>query len=394
MKNLKLAVFLGFFLLVPLLAFSAQIKLAWDPVNDERVAGYKIYYGTSSKNYTNFVNVGKSTSYTLTGLTEGKVYYIAATSYDSQSKESSFSSELVVNIPITDSDGDGLSDNDETSTYKTDPYKYDTDGDGIGDGEEVAKGTDPLTPNSMIITAGLASFSHNQTTVYLNTSFTKPVVIVGPPTYKDSSPGVVRISNISSSSFNIRFQEWKYLDGIHGTEKASYLVLNEGRYLPSDGSIWEAKTFVLSGTGTWARITFSKPFPSTPKVFLTVQTAEDATPVIVRARNVDPTGFEVALFHEEAIKASHGTEIVGYVAVWAPNDYGNINGTPYAIGGAIVNSSWIKAGSFSLMLQEEKSADLETTHRQELVNILVFGTNIFAQNVWFIDSDPASLRLK
>lgn len=43
----------------------------------------------------------------------------------------------------TDSDDDGLYDTDETGVYGTDPYNPDTDGDGVGDGSEVENGTDP-----------------------------------------------------------------------------------------------------------------------------------------------------------------------------------------------------------------------------------------------------------
>lgn len=47
-----------------------------------------------------------------------------------------------------DSDGDGLSDEDEINIHGTDPTLWDTDGDGIGDGEEIAAGTNPSTPDS------------------------------------------------------------------------------------------------------------------------------------------------------------------------------------------------------------------------------------------------------
>jgi outer membrane protein OmpA-like peptidoglycan-associated protein len=48
-----------------------------------------------------------------------------------------------------DTDGDGLKDGMETTSYKTDPYKADTDGDGINDGEEVTGyRTDPLKPDT------------------------------------------------------------------------------------------------------------------------------------------------------------------------------------------------------------------------------------------------------
>ena len=43
-----------------------------------------------------------------------------------------------------DTDGDGLLDTDETSTFGTDPNQADTDQGGVGDGAEVANGTNPL----------------------------------------------------------------------------------------------------------------------------------------------------------------------------------------------------------------------------------------------------------
>jgi len=47
-------------------------------------------------------------------------------------------------LKTQDSDGDGLTDYDETTIYKTSPYLEDTDGDGIPDGEEVRLGQNPL----------------------------------------------------------------------------------------------------------------------------------------------------------------------------------------------------------------------------------------------------------
>ena len=55
---------------------------------------------------------------------------------------------LVVSSITVDSDGDGLSDSDETDIYRTDPFDPDTDDDGLTDGEEVALGTDPLADDS------------------------------------------------------------------------------------------------------------------------------------------------------------------------------------------------------------------------------------------------------
>jgi hypothetical protein len=48
---------------------------------------------------------------------------------------------------LVDTDGDGLTDEDELRAWGTDPAKYDTDGDGASDGMEVDATTDPLNPD-------------------------------------------------------------------------------------------------------------------------------------------------------------------------------------------------------------------------------------------------------
>lgn len=62
--------------------------------------------------------------------------------FQSPSKETE-SAATNLDLSLTDSDGDGLSDYDELNIYKTSPYLEDTDSDGISDYDEVAQGTDP-----------------------------------------------------------------------------------------------------------------------------------------------------------------------------------------------------------------------------------------------------------
>ena len=73
---------------------SAQITLEWDPNPEANLAGYKVYYGTSSRNYTACIDVGKNNSGTIPLTQAGTVYFIAVTSYDPLGNESQFSEEL------------------------------------------------------------------------------------------------------------------------------------------------------------------------------------------------------------------------------------------------------------------------------------------------------------
>jgi hypothetical protein len=88
------AVVLTFFIL-PVLAYSTEVMLAWDPNDEDDLAGYKIYYGTSSGNYSSSVDVGDTTEYTVAGLNDGVTYYFAATAYDTSDNESDYSVEVI-----------------------------------------------------------------------------------------------------------------------------------------------------------------------------------------------------------------------------------------------------------------------------------------------------------
>ncbi len=72
----------GVFVFSAGLARAGSATLAWDPVPDTDVAGYKVYYGTSSGTYPNVVDVGNATTYTFTNLTDCILYYFAVKAYD------------------------------------------------------------------------------------------------------------------------------------------------------------------------------------------------------------------------------------------------------------------------------------------------------------------------
>ncbi len=104
--TLALFTFLPFLLAGSLVAHAADVMLAWD-ANADPVAGYRLYYGHASRSYQNSVDVGKVTSYTWTGLAEGKTYYFAVTAYNSNNVESSYSAELVCHTVTASSGGGG-----------------------------------------------------------------------------------------------------------------------------------------------------------------------------------------------------------------------------------------------------------------------------------------------
>ncbi len=91
---LKIFLFIcAFFPCVPAFSAESSVNLSWDPCLDASVAGYRIYYGTTSHDYTAVLDVGDVTNATISGLTLGVTYYFAATTYDASGDESDFSNE-------------------------------------------------------------------------------------------------------------------------------------------------------------------------------------------------------------------------------------------------------------------------------------------------------------
>lgn len=77
-------------------AVGVDIKLAWDPVNDSRVAFYEVHWGSAANEYTSKSST-TGTSLTVAGLDEGKTYYFAARACESGGSSCSGFSNAVSN---------------------------------------------------------------------------------------------------------------------------------------------------------------------------------------------------------------------------------------------------------------------------------------------------------
>jgi len=80
-------------------ASASTVTLAWNANPEPGVEGYILYYGTTSPGYLYSVDVGNSTSCTISGVEPGTVYYFAATAYNT-SGESEFSEEISYEVPL------------------------------------------------------------------------------------------------------------------------------------------------------------------------------------------------------------------------------------------------------------------------------------------------------
>ena len=113
-----------------------------------------------------------------------------------------------------DTDGDGLTDDEEVMTYKTDPLKVDTDGGTIGDGVEVKRGTDPLDPSDDVVKIGVPivlegiTFATNKSKI---TPESEEVLMKALKTLQTYPEIIVEISghtdNVGSNSSNQKLSE-------------------------------------------------------------------------------------------------------------------------------------------------------------------------------------------
>jgi hypothetical protein len=93
-RHVALTIILGILVIVaPRSVNAASVTLAWDNSTNSAVTGYNLYYGTSSRTYSQIVSVGNSTNATVSGLVVGTTYYFAATAYNASGAESDFSNE-------------------------------------------------------------------------------------------------------------------------------------------------------------------------------------------------------------------------------------------------------------------------------------------------------------
>ncbi|HFQ90919.1 MAG TPA: tandem-95 repeat protein, partial [Desulfobulbus sp.] len=348
--------------------------------------------------------------------------------------------------PAADPDGDGLSTAEETGTYHTHPgladsdsdglpdgrevaywqdqgtswaadpdgdglvnlLDPDSDGDGIPDGTEVAGGTDPgdpaSTPGFPTIDAGEIELDHNLVHVDFSTPFTRPVVVARLVSRNGWDPSVLRITNVTPTGFDIRLQEYDYLNGTHILEQVNYLVMEAGHYTLSDGTQIEAGTFENRAVSSFGRQDFTRPFSRVPVVVTAIVSDNETDAVTGRLRNINQAGFDFRMQEQELNPQVHAPESVSYIA-WEPSA-ATIAGIRFAVGRSTDSITGVTAtvpynGSFprqpllvaamqttdggdtaslritghtaddmQVMVEEERSRDSETSHTTEVAGYI------------------------
>jgi hypothetical protein len=75
-----------------------NVTLGWDRNSEPDIAGYVLYYGTTTRTYSSSTNVGNNTNVTV-NLAEGITYFFAVTAFNKAEQESDFSAEASYLVP-------------------------------------------------------------------------------------------------------------------------------------------------------------------------------------------------------------------------------------------------------------------------------------------------------
>ncbi|GAU08921.1 fibronectin type III domain-containing protein [Desulfoplanes formicivorans] len=279
--SLILICFLAVFVVHAMPARATAVTISWNANSDKNLNGYRVHYGTKSRDYQYIEDVGNITRYVTDDLQEGETYFFAATAYDLYGNESDYSQEVSYTVPTTD-------------TPTPDP--------------------EPVSQGRLRMETGEVDVDHNWTTVELSQTFSDPIVIANLMGFVGSDPSVIRIRNVSPSGFQIRVQEWDYLDGIHKTETIGFVVVERGLHTLDDGTMIRADSFRTNRTTSFENVQFGTEFSTVPVVVTSIATVEDEAGVAGRMKNISTKGFQYKMQEEENADQVHAAETVMYIA--------------------------------------------------------------------------------
>ncbi len=272
----------------------------------------------------------------------------------------------------------------------------------------------PLSSTSIDIigeVGRISGLTHRKQTITLQHHYINPIIFAQTLSYNGGQPAAVRIDNIQSNRFQLYIQEPSNLDGKHTGEDISYVVLEAGSWILEDGTKLEVGTLESNRlvSNGFESVSFRQNFSESPVVFSQVQTTHGSDFVRTRQQAATASGFQVGMEEEEKKKDSgHTTESVGWLAIESGS--GTWGGLTYQVGqtGDTITHNWESVGfsgftsapnflaslasydgsdsagvryrnlhhtSVEIKVEEDTSADSETSHTSEIVSFLAIQGN-------------------
>jgi len=156
-----------------------------------------------------------------------------------------------------------------------------------------------------------------------------PVVIAKPVSTAGGEPAHIRIRNVSKDGFELKVEEWAYLDGPHKTEKVGFLAIPPGHYknILGTGLTVDAGR-ITPVVDSWVQRDYQQSFEEIPTLLTQSQTYRGRDPIVTRNK-IDQenavkakNGFKVRIQEEEEkdldANDRHNAETVGHIAMTLP----------------------------------------------------------------------------
>ena len=252
-------------------------------------------------------------------------------------------------------------------------------------------------------------------------SFVNPVVVAGPLSTQGGEAATVRIRNVDSTGFEIRIQEYDYLDRIHVNEQVSVIVVEAGVHELPDGTILQAGNLDDVNHNS-SRTRFTESFSRRPLVLTQATSKNGSSAITPRLESVNRNGFNLQLQEEEANNGIHAFESASYIAIErgrsnsqnatfdaqfttanvsdanstldfridfdsAPAFFANIQ-TTAGRDTAGLRYRQLRNESATVFVQEEQSADAEVRHSNERVGFLAIESGLLRGRT--LNSIPAN----
>lgn len=233
------------------------------------------------------------------------------------------------------------------------------------------------------VEVGEIALDHNLIRVGLEQTFSDPIVVAKAISGNDREPVVVRIESVDSDGFWVRLQEWDYLDGIHGEETISYIVVERGSHQLPDGAWIEAGSTEIGARPAFATVTLSAPFANAPVVLAAVTSINEVDAVTTRLRNIDQYAFQVGLQEQESNSKRHAPETVAYIA-WERSS-GELDSMRFEVGSTgdeVTDSVHAILYSTSFDLPPVFVADMQSADGKDTANLRYLNKNPASVDVW------------
>ena len=140
--------------------------------------------------------------------------------------------------------------------------------------------------NDFAFEVGELQVTSDWQSVTFATTFVNPALVAKAGTMNDADPSTIRIRNLTSTGFEIRIQEWDYLDGVHPAETITFMAMEQGYHQMADNVQAIAGCSDVAGLNSYHQVYFSNPLPTKPVVLASTVTNNEQDAVTLRIKDI------------------------------------------------------------------------------------------------------------